>query len=800
MKVPLSWLREYVEIDLSNEELAHRLTMAGLEVGGITVVGANWENVFVGYVEKVEHHPNADRLSLVTVDIGKDHITAVCGAPNVAVGQRVAFALPGAIMLNPETGEYQQLKAAKIRGVTSQGMVCSEKELGLGDDHTGILVLEGDVPIGAPMADYFGDVVLELEPTTNRPDWLSVLGVAHEVAALTRQRVSEPVGDYLEEGKPIKDQVDIRVEDTDLALRYTASLVTGVKIGPSPQWMQERLVKSGQRPINNIVDITNYVMLEYGQPLHAFDYGKLEKKSVLVRRSRPEEGLVTLDGENRQLSSEMLVIADDQRAIGLAGVMGGLNTEMTDETTAVLLESAKFDAVNIRRTATKLRLRSEASTRFERDLNGELASIALRRATALILQLAGGKAAKGIIDLDAREVHKAKIRLTLERVEKVLGMCFDMKEVLEIFIALGFKCETQGEKAVQVELPYWRSDVSIEDDLVEELARVKGYDNIPTTSLRERIPPRRKQPMLDLRENVRDLLAMIGMQETISHSLVGVDSLQQARVLEADGEILALANPMTPEHSYLRTSLVSNALRTVGFNLRHSEHNLRLFEIGKVYIPQGSGLPKEREMVVGVFCGDSAGLSWTEEQRKLDFFDSKGTLEVVLEALGLQPKFRGTEVGLLQPGRTAEVLVEGQRIGIVGEVHPEVLAGFDIEDEKMALFELDLEELLPHFEQNTRRFIGLSRFPGSYRDLGLVVDVDVAAVRIKEIIERHPLVVWASVFDIYTGDELPEGKSSLAFRIQFQSNHGTLKTETVNEAQKVILSDLERETGAQLRG
>ena len=436
MKVPLSWLRDYVDVTLPHKELAHRLTMAGLEVGGVAVIGGSWNNVFVGHVLSVEPHLNADRLTLVTVDTGGEQATVVCGAPNVASGQRIAFARPGARLHDPDSGKLETLKPATIRGVVSEGMVCSERELGLGDDHTGILVLDGDAPVGTPLADYQGDVVLDLEPTTNRPDWLSVLGVAHEVAALTGGQIREPEGSYPEEEPPIEDQVTIRVEAPDLAPRYTASLITGVRIGPSPRWMQERLLKAGQRPINNVVDVTNYVMLEYGQPLHAFDHSLLDKgevkgrareKTLVVRRARAGETLVTLDGEIRRLSTEMLVIADAHRAIGLAGVMGGGNTEMTESTTAVLLEAAKFDATGIRRTATQLKLRTEASTRFERNLNGDLASIALRRATRLIQELAGGRIAQGIVDLDARERDRQSVRLTMERVEKVLGYASPMR-------------------------------------------------------------------------------------------------------------------------------------------------------------------------------------------------------------------------------------------------------------------------------------------------------------------------------------------------------------------------------------
>ena len=809
MKVPLSWLRDYVDLNLPAKELAHRLTMAGLEVGGTTVIGGSWDKVLVGHVLSVEPHPNADRLTLVTVDVGGEQITAVCGAPNVASGQRVAFARPGARLHDPDSGKLETVKAARIRGVTSEGMVCSRRELGLGEDHTGILVLEGDAPLGTPLSDYLGDVVLDLEPTTNRPDWLSVLGVAHEVAALTQGRVLEPEDSYPEEGPPIEGQVSIRVEAPDLAPRYTASLVTGVRIGPSSQWMQERLLKAGQRPINNIVDITNYVMLEYGQPLHAFDYNLLDKgvlrggarkkRTVLVRRARPGETLVTLDGETRQLSPEMLVIADAHRAIGLAGVMGGANSEMTQGTTAVLLESAKFDAINIRRTATQFKVRTEASTRFERNINGDLASIALRRATRLIQELAGGQVARGIIDLDARTGERPSVRLTLRRVEKVLGVRFSHEEAEAILTSLGFECQRQGKDALLATVPHWRSDIGIEDDLVEELARIKGYDQLPTTSLRESIPSHKAQPARALRERMKDLLYAAGMQETVSYSLTSYETLRKVEAV-GDVEPLRMANPMTAAHEYLRTTLLGNMLSTLAANLRHGETALRLFEVGRVYLRQGDDLPTEREMAVGAFWGARAPLSWADEEGKIDFFDAKGTVEAVIEALGEHPRFQPGEAPVLHPGRTAEVLVGGRRVGVVGEVHPQVLERFDISAGAVALFELDLEALLPLVEEQALQYAPLARFPGAYRDLALVVDADVPAARIREIIEAHPLTESATVFDVYTGPELPQGKRSLAFRIQFQSERRTLTAETVNQAQERILQELQEQAGAQLRG
>ena len=800
MKVPLSWLRSYVDVSLPPKELGHRLTMAGLEAASITIVGGNWDNVFVAHVVSVERHPNADRLRLATVNLGTEQMTVVCGAPNIAPGQNVAFAKVGARVLDPDTGHLETLKAAKIRGVVSAGMVCSERELGLGTDHTGILVLDAAAPVGTPLADYLGDAVLDLEVTPNRVDWLSVLGVAHEVAALTGGSVREPDSSYAEAGQPIESQVTITVEAPDLAPRYTASLVTGVRVGPSPRWMQDRLLKAGQRPINNLVDITNYVMLEYGQPMHAFDFDLLRDKTVKVRRASPGEMLVTLDGEPRDLSPDMLVIADARRPIGLAGVMGGANSEMTDSTTSVLLESACFNSTSIRRTGTALKLRSEASIRFERNLNPELAPVALRRATQLVLELAGGQVAKGIIDLYPGKQERRPVTLTLSRVSKVLGVDIPLADMGRLLTSLGFHYQQHGDAALAVSVPYWRSDITIEDDLIEELARITGYDSIPTTFLADPIPLHQPDPMRDLRERVRDTLASAGMQEVVSYTLTSHERLAKAKATQDGPEPLRLANPMSPEQEYLRTTLRGNILATLASNQRLGLSGLRLFEVGRIYIPRQDDLPEEREIAIGVLWGDRMPLTWTGQAGNTDFSDGKGVVEALLAALNLHGEFTPTVDPLLHPGKSAAVMVGGQQVGIVGEVLPSVGDGFDLVPETVALFELDLELLLPAVSQAVRRFAPLAKFPGAYRDIALVVDADVPAARLEAVIRQHALVESVALFDVYTGPGVPDGKRSIAYRIHYQSPRQTLTTEAVNAAQASILQALEQETGARLRG
>ena len=456
-------------------------------------------------------------------------MTVVCGAPNVAAGQKVPFAKVGARLIDARTGEMETLKAARIRGVESAGMVCSERELALGDDHDGIVVLPEDAPVGAPLQEYMGDVVFDLDVTPNRPDCLSVLGVAREVAALTGAVVKEPDLSYPEEGEPVEGMVEVEIIDPSLCPRYTASVVQGIVVGPSPQWMQDRLTKAGQRPINNVVDVTNYVMLEYGQPLHAFNYATIGEARIIVRPAREQEAFVTLDEADHTLRPPMLVIADAHRSVALAGIMGGLNTEMTDDTTTVLLESANFDPINTRRTSQALRLRSESSSRFDKGLQPELAEAALRRATQLVLQVAGGRACKGIRDAYPQPVERPALRFTLARLKKVLGIELTADRVQGILESLGFTVAVESDDTLQVGIPYWRSDIVQEDDLVEEVARIVGYDELPVTMLSTPIPHRVAQPEREARERVKDILVECGMQETISYSLTSAAALERTQ-------------------------------------------------------------------------------------------------------------------------------------------------------------------------------------------------------------------------------------------------------------------------------
>lgn len=800
MRLPLKWLGEYVDINLSSEELTRRLTMAGTEVKAIVSTGRDWEKISVGEVVDVSPHPNADRLRLATVDVGGEQMTVVCGAPNVAAGQKVAFARVGAELIDGHTGEPTILKAAKIRGVESAGMVCSEKELGLSDYHEGILVLPEDAPVGTPLGEYLGENILDLDITPNRPDCLSVLGIAREVAALSGGSVREPPVDYQELGRPTKERLSVEIADRDLCPRYCAALIEGVQIGPSPPWVQERLLAADVRPISNVVDVTNYVMLEVGQPLHAFDFSLISGRKIIVRRARPDEVLVTLDGSERPLKRDMLVIADAKEAVAVAGLMGGAASEVTEKTTAILLESANFNPANIRRTSGGLKLRTDASARFEKGLSPELAMVGVRRAVRLMLELAGGRAAEGIIDVYPGKRRETRITVTQERLRRVLGIQLPTPQVRQTLISLGFGCRWVPPDRYVVRVPYWRTDVRIPDDVAEELARIIGYDELPITTLGGAIPPAQPQPSRELRERVKDILAAAGMQEVIAYSLTNLESL--AKVLPPE-ELrqrppLRVANPLSHQQEYLRTTLRASLLETLASNLRHRQGRIALFEVARVYLPRAEELPQEVESLAGVVTGDQPDRWGQPRGEPVDLYDAKAYLEFLFDRLGLAIGYQDGEGSALVPGRTAEVRLDGQRVGLVGQVHPEVAAAFDIEQD-VYLFEVNLESLVPQVGK-PHLYQPLSRFPAVEEDIAIVVDEGVTAARVQAIIEAFPLVQRAALFDVYTGPPVPAGKKSLAYSIAYQSLDHTLSDAEVNRERRRILERLSREVGAALRG
>ncbi|MGC8780971.1 MAG: phenylalanine--tRNA ligase subunit beta, partial [Anaerolineae bacterium] len=807
MKVPLSWLRDYVDITLPVAQLAGRLTLAGLEVESLTPIGELWDRdkVFVGQVLEVTRHPDADRLVLARVAYGAaEPLTVVTGAPNLypyvgrdlsnGRGPKVAFAVVGARLYDGHSAEPKiaTLKAGKIRGILSQGMVCSEKELGLSDEHEGILILPDDAPVGRPLVDYLGDTILEFDIKGAFGHLQSVVGIAREVAALTGQTLRNPTpADYLSTPRVADaDFAGIVIRDPDLCLRYSAALIEGVQVRPSPYWMQQRLIRAGMRPINNIVDITNYVMLELGQPLHAFDYDLLRARAggrptIIMRRAYPGEHLVTLDGVDRALDPEMLMITDTAGTIAVGGVMGGANTEVNDGTTSVLLEAANFNFLSIRRTCQMLKLSSEAGNRFGKRVDPELTIAALARAGQLMAELAGGRVRPVYGDVYPNPMPPKTIRLDPAYVNRILGIEVPVAEMVRILRALEFQVEappTPSPSDLLVTVPSHRQDVSIPADLVEEIARVYGYDRMPQTLMCDELPPQRRNLALEGEEKVRDVLVGCGLTEVITYSMIDVrDEVRFFRdEAAAAAPHVVVLNPLATDRAHLRRTLLPSLLNTARANLRFTER-VAIFELGRVFHPRpDQPLPAEPRRVAALMVGPREPQGWQpHDASPFGFFDLKGVVEALLARLELKDgTWERGEHPACHPGRTARLLVAGQEIGIVGELHPLVRAAFDLPNLPVAVMELDLDALLAGWGAPAP-MAEISGQPPVYEDLAVIVDEATPAARVAALIHQAggKLLVGLRLFDVYRGDQIPPGKKSLAYSLTFQAADRTLTDE-----------------------
>jgi phenylalanyl-tRNA synthetase beta chain len=824
MRVPLSWLREYVDITIPVQDLAERLTMAGLEVAAIEEVGATWDRdkIFVGEIVEVRPHPNADRLTIAVVDYGAgEPMAVVTGAPNIRVGdkgQKVPFAMVGATLIDGHSEELKHitLKATKIRGVLSEGMVCSEKELGISEEHEGIMILDDDAPTGTPLQDYLGDVVLDLDLTPNMARCFSIVGVAREVAALTGEECR--LGDWPrlagEVGSDGTSWVEIEIADPHLCPRYTVGLVRDVKIGPSPSWLQRRLSLAGMRPISNIVDVSNYVMLEWGQPLHAFDYDLLRGRDggtppastpmIVIRRARPGESMTTLDGVQRALAPDMLLITDGGGPVAVAGVMGGFESEVTAETKNVLIESANFNNYSIRRTSQALKLPSEASARFGRGVPPELTMIAVERSAKLMADLAGGTPEPEYADAYPLKPVAKAIELTTDEVERILGVGLTTEQISNILESLEFGCQVD-RGVIEVSVPYYRLDVELAADLIEEVARVWGYDRLPTTLMADELPPQQRDHSLEGEERVRDILVGCGLTEVITYSLSNLETFGK---LNPDGpepdpaDYVRIANPLTKEREFMRRTLMSSLLEVVRDNLRFTDR-VALFEIGRVYLPRPEQeLPDEPRRLCVAMTGPREPRSWlTGEGALLDFYDLKGVVEALLEHLDLaEDKFLEVEEAPFRRGATARLRLGELEIGILGEVNQVVRESFDLPAQPVCLMELDLEALLSSVEP-ARHLRPLPRFPSVSQDISLTVDEGIPAEQVEEAIRKAGgrLLSEVNLFDVYRGEPVPPGKKSLAYSLTYRHEDRTLTDKEVSKVHSRIASQLRRELGAELR-
>jgi phenylalanyl-tRNA synthetase beta chain len=768
MRVSMKWLRELVGIDLPVEELIDLLDMTGTKVEAVHTLGSALEGVVVGRILTKERHPDAETLWVTTVDVGGERpLNIVCGAQNFEAGDIVPVALVGTTLPNGVT-----IKKAQLRGIVSEGMNCSPIELGTGSEASGLMILPADAPVGIPFAQYYGmaDTVLELEVTPNRPDCLSMAGVAREVGAVTGVRARVPASAPEESGEPADSSVSVTIEDPDLCPRYTARLVRGVRIGPSPDWLAERVAAAGARPISNVVDVTNYVMFELGQPLHAFDSATLAeadgKRAIIVRLARAGEKLVTLDGQDRALVSDTLVIADPDGVVALAGVMGGDATEVSEATVDILLESACFSAPSVGRTSRRLALISEASSRFERGVDPNGCVAALDRAAQLLAEVAGGTVAPGVVDAYPRQIAPAVVTLRVSRLNALLGTELSSKHVAGILEGLGLTVEG-GSDELTVTVPTFRPDLGREVDLIEEVVRVHGMGEVASTLPAGRGRIGGLTPDQRRRERIGAALRGAGLNEAITWSFADpADVGRVGWVFGPDEQPVRLLNPMSSEQSLMRFTTLPGLVRAVADNRRKGVADVHLYEIGTVWwTSPGRKQPKEREVVAGVLAGSWNRPGWNDPPVPLDLFDAKGVVESVIEELGVaRLRLRQSDLSHLQPGRSAEVLIGGDVVGWLGEVHPDVLASYDCSG-PVAAFELQLKPLLKA-ARDIRPFVDLPRFPGVKMDLAIVVADGVAAERVEQAIRSAggKLLEEVRLFDAYRGKGVAAGHTSLTKR------------------------------------
>ncbi len=797
MRVSYRWLQSLVNVDLPAEALAEKLTMAGLPVAGVFEPVPGLDGVVAGKIIEMKGHQASEHLQICQVDTGSEVVQVLSGAPNLEVGAMVPFAGPGTVL---PTGSVVSVRT--IMGERSGGMLCSGAELGTEEwgfgNTEGVLLLNPDLAPGTGLPEALGldDRILEFELTPNRGDCLAVQNIAREVRALTGGELTLPEASVQETGELIEDITAVQVEEPELCRRYACRIVRNVRLGPSPAWLGYRLRAAGIRPINNIVDVTNYVMLELGQPLHAFDYDRLQGGRIIVRRARPGEEIISLDGTKRALDEEMLAIADAREPVALAGVMGGLASEVTGETRTVLLESAWFDPLSIRKTAKKLGMRTESEQRFEKGIDTEGAVKALNRAAHLIIQLEAGEIACGVIDRYVRPAAPLAIRLRTSRVNQVLGTCLSRADVLEILHRLDLCVDLCGPDSLLVSAPSYRQDLVEDIDLIEEVARLHGYDQIPCTVPAGVLAQGGRRPdSAPVREAAGRVMATAGLDEVITYSFIGESALDLLQI-SCDNPLrrmVPLQNPLREEQGILRPLLLPGLLEAVATNLKRKQTSLGLFELGSVFRPAGCGeLPDER-LHLGIAACGMLDRGWQEQPVERDFFYVKGIAENLLESLGIIGASYAPWVDdrSLHPGRAAKIVIGATEAGWLGELHPEVLANYEI-GARVVACEIDLTTLQPLVRLQIAA-VPLPRFPGSSRDLALLVPEGLTAGRIREIIldAGGELLKECLLFDVYQGAQVPAGyERSLAYRLLFQSLERTLTEEEVAEALSRILSAL----------
>ena len=822
MIVPIHWLRDYVGIEVPAKEIAARLNDSGVEVDSVSSIGSAWERdkIFVGRVVRIDAHPNAERLTLPVIDIGEAEHQVVCGASNFGAGDKVPFALEGARLVDSRKrdGSLMTLKAATIRGVESRGMVCSPLELGLSDDHEGILVLPEDAPVGAPLVDFMGGDVIELDLKPNRADCLAVLGVARQVAALFEAPLRELKTGAAQDDRSMLPELKIEIADPELCARYSAAYLYDIRVEPAPEWMRSRLEAAGIRSVNNIVDITNFVMLEIGQPLHAFDWAKLRGNYIGVRSAVEGETLTTLDGNDRILTPENLLIVDAEGPVGLAGVMGGIASEVTDGTSAILLESANFDQTSIRRTSRGLGLRSEASRRFEQRLSPETTVIALRRAVGLALEIGAAKGVDLWEDSYPRPRSPVQIDFPLSEVTRLLGVEYPPDRVIDALSCAGFDVENTGDGVLQVTPPFWRGDVTMDADVVEEVVSIIGFDTVPSTlptgGVTDEVPWE-----IDPREDkLRDILVGAGFQEAITYTATSVDRMRKLlvgapdppdmdalgrevaeRLLAVHRDSIELVNPLRSEQNVMRTTALTPMLETLSSNLRYHDRDVALFEIGPIFLPRDGDLPEERRVLTVVSGARTSETGWNSTG-EVDFFGIKGVAELALYRLGVDgARYEPFSHPAFRTGRNAAISIGDSLIGAIGEISPAARSAYDIDETAWAVA-LDLSRAFDH-ARHVKRYEPVPRFPAIVQDLSITVDAESRSLDLVESINEAGgnLVTDVILVDEYRGEQVPAGKRGLTYSITYRAADRTLVDSEAAECHARILRALEGRFGAELR-
>jgi phenylalanyl-tRNA synthetase beta chain len=804
MRVSYNWLKEYVDIPVSPEELAEKMTMSGVAVENIEYPGKGLDKIVTGLIEKISAHPDADKLVICQINIGTETLQVVTGAPNVKEGQIIILALVGAVLPGGK------ITKAKLRGVESYGMLCSAQELGLDpknfpvEQQEGVLVFGSETQLGMDVRDLLGlnDVILELELTPNRADCLSMVGVAREVAAVLGTQLKLPIIEAKETDENIDGKVTVDIKNPELCGRYVGRLIRNIKIGPSPVWMQQRLQAAGIRPISNIVDVTNYVLMELGQPLHAFDYDKLAGRAIIVRKAEAGEKMYSLDDVERELTSEMLIIGDAHKAVAIAGVMGGVDTEITDGTTSVLIESAYFNPPGIHRTSKKLALRSESSMRFEKGIDISGCLTAATRACQLIDEMRAGVTVKGAVDNFPAPKNNPVIKLRTDRVNLIVGTEIPVTQIKEIIVRLGFGVKNDGNDLL-VEIPTRRGDIEVEIDLIEEVARLFGYNNIPTTLPEGASTEGRKTHSQVVTGEVIDVMTRCGLTEIVTISFMNPKVFDMLNMPQDDiqRQAVTVQNPLSEEQRVLRTTTIHGILDIMSRNVSRKNKDLAFFEVGRIFTTvEGEKLPKET-LTLGAGVVGSTISGWQTKAKGMDFYYLKGVLETLFDNLNINNYtiLADPTNSSLHPGRTARIELGGQNIGYIGEVHPSVAENYRL-SERIYCLQVNLEEVIKA-AGNIKKYSQLPKYPAVERDMAIVVSTDTESVEVNRIIKDNAgsLLESINLFDVYQGGQIKEGYKSMAFALRFQASDKTLTDEEVNTIHEKIQQALKDELQAELR-